>query len=412
MKSRWILVLGVALLCAQPFVAQEDAPTPADETEAARQDDAAEGEAGKKKIQNGLYVEVGVGTASMDPLDTTLRKSSSALALNSIEFEDMDYGRAVIGWRLPGNKGRFRLIWEGFTETGYKFSSTGRLRDLGSTVPVDPVTQQSALIGEGLDWWNIEVIDGAMTVTEAPPVWTFADDADGDNTIERSEVTYPSVTFSNSLNIAADLENRVQIADIVFGREFGPRRFEGVWWGGLRYFAYEGTLLQGAWLHGSRDQYTDGVLLPLIHATQKSSGYGPTGSLGFQVNFFEKRFQLFASGKFAFTMSNIETDTGTFFSLTNGFDNSTTFTAPARLQAERSRTSWHTHVEGGMRLTLKNGLGLEIAYYKGGFLDAVITPTEIRIPQSAGNIPNGTTGFFATQDLKFDGWRSSLSFQF
>jgi len=171
-------------------------------------------------------------------------------------------------------------------------------------------------------------------------------------------------------------------------------------------------LLQGAWLHGSRDQYTDGVLLPLIHATQKSSGYGPTGSLGFQVNFFEKRFQLFASGKFAFTMSNIETDTGTFFSLTNGFDNSTTFTAPARLQAERSRTSWHTHVEGGMRLTLKNGLGLEIAYYKGGFLDAVITPTEIRIPQSAGNIPNGTTGFFATQDLKFDGWRSSLSFQF
>lgn len=429
MKSSWIVVVSAALLCTAGSLppisaAPDDAPTPADETEVARQDESAEGAAGNKKFQNGLYVEVGFGTASVDPLDTTVITSSQQVAINTFELTEMDYRRAAVGWRVPEGKGNFRLRWEGFNETSYSFSSIGRGALESNPDGGDATKNYDRWLlvvgrargqGELADLLDVDRAqgNGDLTVVSALPSWTAADDADMDGEVDQDEVTYPAgIRFSNAIQIEPDLQNRVHLVDLLYGREFGPRRVKGTWWGGLRYFAYEGTILQGAWLRpvGTDDGFTDGALLRLIHSEQKATAFGPTGSLGFKVNFFDERFQIFMAGQFAFTLSDIEVDTGDFFTLTSG-DN-VTVSAPARLQATRSRTSWHTHVEAGLRLSLKLGLVLELAYYDGSFLDAVITPSEILIPQSSINAQNGTSAFYTTQDLRFDGWRGSVGFQF
>ena len=410
MKSSWIHVLSLALLSAVLLALPADAaaqsdPASADDEEAAQQTEAAEGEA-DKKVDIGLFVEVGIGSNSIVDLDTTLRTEAGMVSLNRFDLEDMDHRRASVGWKLPGNKGRFRVVWTGMNEAGYTFSASGR--DARASSGGAPVVDE-------LDWWAIDVVDGVLNAERSAPLWTPAQDTNMDGNVQRDEVTYPAIQFSNTINIAPDMQNRVQHVDLLFGNTFGPRRVEGVWWGGMRYFAYEGTLLQGAWLQSQGNLgvgYTDGNLIRLIHARQETTAIGPTASLGLQVNFFEKRFQLFADGGFAFTLSDVEVDTGTFATLTPGNQLGTVLAGPSRLTQTRDRTSWHTNIQAGMRLTLKNGLSFEAVYYQGGFLDAVLTPTEVRIPQSAQELSNGASAIYATQDLRYDGWRSSIAFQF
>ncbi len=55
---------------------------------------------------------------------------------------------------------------------------------------------------------------------------------------------------------------------------------------------------------------------------------------------------------------------------------------------------------------------LEVAFFKTGYLDAILTPTELRIPQSAQELARGTSAIFATQDIVMDGFRGSVGFQF
>lgn len=413
MKSRWILALSVALLWASGFApsavaAQQETPAPADETEAARQADAAEGEPEKKKISNGLYVEVGVGASDMGTLDMSTRTSSAQSSNNSLTFEDMEYGRAAIGWKLPGNKGRFRVVWESHKEDGYVFSAVGRESSLGSNPPSNPAITQN------LDWWDVDVVDGNLTATRTAPFWTIADDANNDGVVQRGEPTYGAPSAVVSAAIEPNLQNRVQVTDVLYGRNFGPRRVEGSWWGGMRYFAYEGTLMQAAWVRPVQGGlgFTDGGLIPLIHSAQKATAIGPTGSFGVQVNFFDKQVQLFANGQFAFLLSDIEVDTGQFFTLTGGNTPGIVLSTPARLSAERDRTSWHTGADIGMRYASKKGLVLEVSYYTLGYLDAIITPTDLRIPQNAQEAAQGTSGLFATQDITLDGIRGSVAFQF
>jgi hypothetical protein len=236
-----------------------------------------------------------------------------------------------------------------------------------------------------------------------------------DGAVQQDEVTYGSADINFTRGIESNLQNRVHTVDALYGRQWGPRRVEGNWWGGLRYFAYEGTVLQGAWLRAPLATgfgYTDGLAIRLLHPTQETTGAGPTGSLGFQVNFLDKRIQLFMNGQFAFLLSQIKTDTGDFFTLTQTSASDELLSGLSRLQAKRSRTSWHTHVDMGARLNLKKGLTLEMTYFKSGFLDAVLTPTEIRIPQSAQELAQRSSALYASQDLVMDGWRASVAFQF
>jgi hypothetical protein len=413
MKSSWIIVLCVALLSASGFsrplvAAPQDVPAPADETAAARDAEALEGEAQDKTFENGLYVEVGYGSSDADPMNTSTRTSTSQSSDNSFSLTDMDYGRAAIGWQLPGTKGRFRLVWQGFNETGHEFTAAGRESSLGQNLGGNPPIVQN------LDWWRIDVVDGALTAERTPPIWDFPDDTNSDGAVQRDEVRYPTTDITNTLTMEPNLQNRVHMADALYGREFGPRRVEGRWWGGMRYFAYEGTLLQGAWLRSPERGlgYTDGAFIRLLHPRQKTTGVGPTGALGVQVNFFDKRVQMFANGQFAFLISNVETDTGEFFTVTNGNTNDTFLTGVSRLTADRSRTSWHTHLDGGFRFNMKQGLTLEVAYYMNGFLDAVLTATELRVPQSAQELSQGASALYTTQDIVIDGWRGSVGFQF
>ena len=139
------------------------------------------------------------------------------------------------------------------------------------------------------------------------------------------------------------------------------------------------------------------------------------GSLGFNVNFFNQKLQLFTNFQIAFMLADVEVDSGEFFFLVPsnaGSTNDTLISFPARLAADRSRTNWNTHADAGIRLNIKGGLSIEMTYFIDGFLDSLLTPAEIRVPGSVQSGPQGISALFSTQDFVIDGWRASVAFQF
>jgi hypothetical protein len=414
MKSSWTITIASCLCLVLGMqvahAAAQETPAPADEvaTDPAVEPDQDDE---KKKRPIGLYVEVGTGSSSADPLDLSIRSAVGQSTVSSMTFEDMDTRRAALGWRLPNGKGSFRAIWNGMNESGYEFNSVGRAS------AIDPDLAINNAIVENLDWWTVDVVDGALTTVLNVPQWTIADDANGDNAVQRGEVFYNAPEATLNGNYAPDLENRIQTLDLVYGRDFGPRRIQGRWWTGLRYYAYEGTLLQSAWLRNlSFSQgFTDGQVVRLLTLNQKASAIGPTGSLGFNVNFFNQKLQLFTNFQIAFMLADVEVDSGEFFFLVPsnaGSTNDTLISFPARLAADRSRTNWNTHADAGIRLNIKGGLSIEMTYFIDGFLDTLLTPAEIRVPGSVQSGPQGISALFSTQDFVIDGWRASVAFQF
>ena len=102
---------------------------------------------------------------------------------------------------------------------------------------------------------------------------------------------------------------------MVYGRAFGNRRFSSHWWAGLRYFAYEGQMPSTAWLSLVLDPgtgFTDGGLFPILNLSQKSNGWGPTGSWEVDFNFFDKGLVLFFVAQASFTINSLELDSGPF----------------------------------------------------------------------------------------------------
>ena len=47
-------------------------------------------------------------------------------------------------------------------------------------------------------------------------------------------------------NVSDNLQNRFQNWDLLYGRVWGTRKFEGRWFAGLRYMTYEGNLPDAA----------------------------------------------------------------------------------------------------------------------------------------------------------------------
>jgi len=378
----------------------------------------------KQKAPLGLYVEVDVGSYNPDTIDSSITTLSTHVASNTLELSEEQMARAAIGYKLNHNKGEFRLIFNGYAEDGYHFESAGGLAALDPTLGVP----ETAVL-EPLLWWFVQVDDGHLTSLRWPPQWDPAtDDTNGNGFVDDGEQRYPVRTCGPGSPAGCtplpdvdletvyfpSLQNRIQTYDLVFGNVWGPRRFQGRWFGGFRYFRYEGNIPAGAWLFTPPlgDLFTDGAFVQLINFREKAWGLGPTGLLEARFNFFNQVLQIYINGQASFVVESVEADSGLLASYVRDENLGLNIPVDATLNEQQTKSTWHTGAEAGVRVRLKNGLSFEGGYGVVGFLDSILLPTSIRIPQNLQESGQGTSAIYNTQDYVLKGWHAGFSFQF
>jgi hypothetical protein len=428
--ARWGLLLVLpglwaATLAQEPPVPAEEPAVPAEESAvpeepAALAEPPDEEQAGKngKKMPFGLWVGVAYGSGEIDDIEADIYADNLNFADSVLKIDDALYGRAAIGWKLPHGKGDFRLIFQGVKEEEYEFSSVGNTNrtpegiSLGATTPYLP-------------WWFVTVDDGDLHSVRLVPMWDSNSDemygngdgvadwgpctAQPDGIRRCGEIFYdtnsPDREVTGTLN--DDLQNRINTYDIIYGREFGGRRYSSRWWGGLRYFEYDGQVLGGAWLKlggsAAGEHFTDGSWLRLLRITQEASGFGPIGSWEADFNFYDRGLQLFIRGEAAFTFNSLEMDSGPFFHVLNEQEGST---LNDRMAKSQDKSSWQNKLEIGSRVNLKNGLQFEVAYSIAGYLDVILLPDLLLV-----DVSNENTQTF-TQDILYESVHFGASYQF
>ncbi len=359
-----------------------------------------------------LYIQAGTGSMGVQDVESSLKNDSSFSTINNVSFTDFTYGNAAIGWELPYDRGRFELRYNGYKEDSYHLSSQGLWRSLTADSDIG--------LGElpQLKWWNLDVQNGFLTSTLFPPSW-FADqnDNNGDGLVDADEVTYgatPDVSISRPAQ--RSMRNNVQVLDLLYRRWFGGRRYGGVWSAGVRYLQYQGSIPAAFWISLQSNEFgwtSGGFQNPLVFS-QDTSGLGPTTSLGVRARFFRDRLQFFLEGRIAFIIQTMETDSGSFFTLLPqpGSQGSELLSIPAHIDQTLDKDVWNAGAELGVRVQLLSGLNLELAYKIDSYQDAVLLPTLITIPDVPARIEQGVGGVFRSQDLRYDGVSSTLTFQF
>ncbi len=441
--KRWKGFFTAAVLCfslmsfATPAPAQE---TPSDDSGDTPMTGITDDEDISTRLRGGLFVSAAFGSASAEAFNTSIRSSEIYESISETEIDDQTFGRASIGWKLPEGKGAFRLSFNGYREDSYTLKSKGlskrALNTSGGSAP---------LASELLSWWDLSIKDGQMVAVLSAPVFEESayaidpltgtviplpdgscvlrtgpdglpvqrgDDLNCDNTPDPNEVRYPSAEPPLERAVPDNLENQLQTIDVTYGRQFGGRRYSSQWQAGLRYFEYQGQVMGGAWLWtGGNGGFSDGTLLRPLRLAQNADGIGPTGSWEVDFNFFNKGLVLFAKGTTAMTFNNIEVDSGDFFTLVR--DQTLEWVvASARLQEDRDKSSWQNSAELGARVHLRNGLEFEIGYTINGYLDVVITPFEMTLPESTQQTVDGTSALYTTQDYRVDSFHVGVGFQF
>jgi hypothetical protein len=53
-----------------------------------------------------------------------------------------------------------------------------------------------------------------------------------------------------------------------------------------------------------------------------------------------------------------------------------------------------------------------VGYHRAGFLDSIILPSLVIIPEKEQTVPGGATALYGTQDYKVEGWYAGIAFQF
>jgi hypothetical protein len=409
--------LLACLVWLTPAAAQEQSepPTEPDPTaqaadEAPAEPDPTETESEKEK-HFGLYVYAGVGTSDLkSPINSTMVTSASQRSDNYIDLDSNNYGRAAIGWQLDNKKGDFRLEWVGISEDSYTARFDGRAAQLPTNLGLSNIN-----VLNNLPWWLITIDGGQMSVVRNPPQWSLNQDANGNQAVDLDEVTYGDPNFVNVLTVPDNLQNRVHFADMLYGREWGGRRFSGRWWAGLRYSIYDGNIRAGAWLNSTRpgEGYTDGSLLRVLNFRQEYTGFGPVGAMEANFNFFEKRLQLYLKGQVAFQLGKLNADSGTFFTfVVTQTPPILTVPVATDISAERDKSTWQTNAEAGVRWNMKSGIQLDLAYQIQGFLDVVLLPSQIQIPDTPGQAAGGVSAVYNSSDLVYKTARFGVGFQF
>lgn len=391
-------VLCLAAVVAAPAWAQDES--------------AGDDEVGFFGDRFALFVEAATGATSLDDLNTTIDTGLGFRSINTLSFDDFTTARFTAGWKLPFDRGSLAVVFEGYREDGYRLDAVGRTARLAN----------GAETAENFDWWFVTVQDGTLESAQFPPSWNVAtDDTNGNGLPDREELVYSSTPATSAVQPAAEsLDNTWQTIDLLYRRDFGGARYGGRWSGGLRYFAYEGNTLAPAWI--GKDitgfGYTEGAAFSPLAFPQTTEGFGPVGSAGFVTRFFRERLELFVEGRVAFVLSTLETDSGDFLTTVASPDPSNPanpafiVTAPARVTRDYDKDVWQVGAAVGFRWTLAAGLSLMAEYSAHGYQDAIIVATDLTIPERLTQVDRGSGALFDTTDLRFDGWKVGLGFQF
>lgn len=356
-----------------------------------------------------LYLEAGLGSGSVESLNSSIETSSAARSQNAFDLEDMKSGYVALGWKLPIDRGSFRVVFTGFSEDSYRFTGIGSKRALKGT---------AVLPGTNLPWWQVTAQDGVITSTLVPPSFV---DANGNRQVDDGEIRYFPATPDRVLvgSVPSNALNRVQTWDLLFLRDFGGRTVSARYTCGLRHLVYEGNVPAAAWLSvsgGSRPEggFTDGATLRLLGMNQQTTGFGPTGSLELQYHLFRDRVVLFGESRFAFLVQDMTVDTGNFFTIISPQGSTPPIQLPAvaRLEQSVSKSTWNFGGQFGVRVRVVPGLQLQVTYDRMSYQDTVLLPYSITIPATEGEISFGSVALYQTQDLELDSIRLTAGFQF
>lgn len=388
-------VVGLLCVLAAPIVSAQTGEAQGGEQEAAE----------KKKTPFNLYVFAAFGDATADTINGSVETSIRVNTSSLFTLDSNDLGRAVVGWKRDDNRGDFRLIFTGYSETSYEYDAIGFAQDLPGVTAAEPI-----------EWWNVGIRDGVLTTTLLTPQWSlFTDDANGDMQAQQNEVSYGTPAYSVSRQVPDNLQNRVQTFDFVYGRQWGkPPLWGARYFAGARYFTYDGTIPVAAFTSnaGTADVgFTDAFVNPLINFRQETTAYGPLGQLELHLNFAEGMFQIFGHLETAFVLVNQEISTGDFNTFVSALDGINSFTGS--LSEDREKTSWQLGGEAGFRIFLPNGLEFEAVYYNIAYLDTVLLPPLLQVPSTVNQgAVSPPSAIYNTQDLQFDGIRAGIGFQF
>ncbi len=376
----------------------------------AQDEKAGEGPTNKQN-RFALYLEALTGSVDAEDLNSSIATSSTDLSRSFLDVDDATLGRAAIGWKLPGKKGRVLLRFEGYKEDHYSFRSEGLLSltfDETRGLFNDRTSQP-------LSWWTYAAQPGGFTSERTTPLWNpVADDADADNIADLDEVRYaatPDLVLQGPA--PRNLQNRVEVFDLALERDFGGRRYHARWMGGIRRYRYEGHVPAGAWLQVNSQGagFTSGSILRPLVLRQDTDGAGTSMGLELQERFLRERLVLYQEARAAFVLLSADTDTGDIIILTN--NGSEIVPVQARLQAEVDKSAWHTALEIGVRVRLVEGLHLQLAFLTGAFQDSVLLPEAIVLPETTLQARLTTvSGIFKTHDIRLDGWLGGVTFQF
>lgn len=410
-KPGWIVGAALVLSLSTGIRAQEEPPPAEGETPPPAEESSEARESWFKRTfgdKFALYVEFAASSSEFEDLDLSVATTGDLVSRNRFTIDDAFGGTGTIGWRLPNDRGRYLVTFEGFKEEGFDFEGLGFFR----FIPLDPNANPT----QPLLWWTVRMNDsGRLDSSRTPPIWSAATDTNGNGRADVDEVTYGGSDLTFSTSTPRNFRNRTQTWDLYYSREWGGRRVRGAWTVGGRYFLYEGTMPVAAWLGdggtSAGSQYTDGEVIRLIPMTQDTTGWGPRGSGEVQYHFARGRMTVFARATAALLFQTMRVDSGDFSTFVR--DQATgTLLAPARLSLDLDKTVWHLIGEAGAKIRLVPGGFLVVSYSYRGYLDMILTPTQIAIPATSVQINQGTIGLYTSRDLRVRSVSAGFSYQF
>jgi hypothetical protein len=122
-------------------------------------------------------------------------------------------------------------------------------------------------------------------------------------------------------------------------------------------------------------------------------------------------------GQAAFLLQTLEADSGPFVYLakepsTPSGQPVSYLTGSGRIQEDISKSAWNTTFETGARFRVLEGFHIFLDWNITGYLDTMLLPTELSVPNEAGQIALGTTARFVSRDFVVSQVNFGLSFQF
>lgn len=408
-----VIVLGLGT--GLELIRAEDTPKPPGGTDTPAP--AAEPPKKKEKFfgdRFALYLEVRGGATSFEDVENPVKITQEQNSNNVVGFGDGSNGQFTIGWTLPRDRGQYLFTFTGIADGEYTLDATGNQRSYNSPPGAPP-----DVVSQPLPWWHIHVENGVLHTTQTPPFWDpLVNDTNGSGHPDPEEMVYPTTTFDNTKAVASHLNNRIATYDLYYRREFGGVRYRARWTAGLRYLTLDGTLPTPTWLNAligvNGRGYSDGFLTQYLLVSQETRGWGPSGSGEVDFNFARKRFQIYLAAQVSFILENLKSDSGpfTYLATVTGGTGSDVFPGQGEITRDLEKTAWNTMFEAGVRVRILEGFHAYLAVNRTGYLDSLLVPSVLSVPQNDTQVDQGVSAVYTTRDVIVSNFSLGLTFQF